>query len=177
MITLDHGKHKTSTHYGNSTLSTVEVSGNRSPRLMQSPSLEATYRHLHYFGLFIRKNTFNTQYPSYDAEIREVLGTETENHLVQAVLAVGALEASRSNATRSAEASTHRSDLYHGLTSYSSSINALRDAMKCSGDPSRIQVLWTTLLLGLFEVSHPAILSCPVLSPCQLVHYIVHLPR
>ncbi len=154
MITLAHGKHRTSTHYANSTLSRVEVTaGDRALRLMQSPSIEATCRYLYYFDLFIRKNTFNTGYPTYDTEIRKALGTDNENHLVQAVLAVGALEASKSNAMRPAEASIHRSDIHHGLMSYSSSVTALRDVMKYAGVPSRIQVLWTTLLLGLFEVS------------------------
>ena len=122
--------------------------------MVQSPSLEATCRYLHYFDLFIQRNTFNTRHPAYDVEIRKCLGTETENHLVQAVLAIGALEASKSNSMRPNEAPDHRSDIYSSLMSYSSSITALRGVMESSSDPSRVQVLWTTLLLGLFEVSH-----------------------
>ena len=120
---------------------------------MQSPSSEATYRHLYYFDLFIKKNTFNAKLPSYDSEIRKCLGSETENHLLQAMLAVGALEASKSDMATPVGSSDHRSDMYSSLVSYSSSITALRDAMVDSSAPSRIQVLWTTLLLGLFEVS------------------------
>ena len=147
-----------SIHYRKSTRLTDEVSANDGLRLMQSPSPEATYRHLYYFNLFILKNTFNPKHPSYDSEIREYLGRDTENHLLQAVLAIGALEASKSNTTGSAGTSDHRSDMYSSLVSYSTSITALRDSMSCSSAPSRIQVLWTTLLLGLFEVSRFLIL-------------------
>ncbi|KAI1867942.1 hypothetical protein JX265_003996 [Neoarthrinium moseri] len=135
-------------------VSTTEVPGGRTPRLLQCPSSEPTYRYLHYFDLFVRKNTFNTWYPSYDTDIRKLLGTEPESPLVQAVLAVGALESSKSSATSPIDVSYHRSDSRYALMSYSGSMAALRDAINLPGVPSRIQVLWTTLLLGLFELMH-----------------------
>ncbi|KAK9420131.1 hypothetical protein SUNI508_06659 [Seiridium unicorne] len=86
---------------------------------MRSPSSVPIHRYVYHFESFIRKNAFNTQCPSYATEIRLLLGTETatDSHLVQAMLAVGALEASRSSAIKPADMSDHRSDVYSALIS------------------------------------------------------------
>ncbi|KAH6652938.1 hypothetical protein BKA67DRAFT_568030 [Truncatella angustata] len=153
-ITLDLGQHKTSMHYSNSVTNNAQVAYNHLPPLTQSPSSDSTHRYIHYFGLFVQKNTFNPQCLSYDASIKSLLGTRGACPLVQAVLAIGALEASKVEVNRPKEFSNYTSDVQFSLNSYSRAIITLRDYIDSLETPSRIQVLWTTLLLGLFELMH-----------------------
>jgi hypothetical protein len=111
-------------------------------------------RHLYYFHLFVQRNTFVASTASYDTDIQKLLGTESGSYLTHAVTALGALQSSKLNP------STRKEDSYTALQAYSSSLIALQEAMVQSNSPSRLNVLWTTLFLGLFEVSVPSGTVC-----------------
>ncbi|KAG9254537.1 uncharacterized protein F5Z01DRAFT_687352 [Emericellopsis atlantica] len=110
------------------------------------PLSSNTSRHLYYFQVFVERNTFVAGSASYGTDVAILLGTESGHFLVNAVMALGALEASRLHGP------TRKMDSVAALQAYSSSLASLRQTMAHSPSPSRIHVLWATLFLGLFEL-------------------------
>lgn len=110
------------------------------------PSLSTLSRYLYYFDIFVQRNNFVASTASYDLDVKSLLGTEPGCYLVHAVTALGALQSSRLSLA------TSHDDSRTAIKAYSSSVVALREAMAQLTAPSRLHVLWTTLLLGVFEV-------------------------
>jgi hypothetical protein len=142
LIKVDQSKVKTIVHFSSKqkqaqTVPSLQV-------LTLSPT--TTDRHLFYFDVFAQRNNFVANTVSYDFDIKTLLGTEAGQYLVHAVSALGALQSSRLNSA------TSQDDSRAAMKAYASSVATLRDAMAHSSPPSRLHVLWTTLLLGLFEV-------------------------
>ncbi|ETS73824.1 hypothetical protein PFICI_14770 [Pestalotiopsis fici W106-1] len=102
----------------------------------------------------MQKNNFNPSDPLYDADIKTILGYQSSGFLLRAMLAVGALEASKWDNRSSALEKHYLQDSQSGIQSYSAAIVELRNHMEFHESPSQIQVLWTTLFVGLFELMH-----------------------
>lgn len=111
--------------------------------MLSSTSIEC---HLFYFDIFAQRNNFVANSVSFDRDVKTLLGTEPGGYLVHAVSALGALQSSRLCLANAAD------DSQAAMRAYSSSVIALRESMAHSSPPPRLHVLWTTLLLGLFEV-------------------------
>ena len=106
------------------------------------------------FDLFLQKNRFTgLELPRKD--VTDLMkGGDPEGCLRDAMLCLGAMQALKlSGASMSKQ--IHR----FALTSYAKSISGLRHALVDMVDDvqSRARILWTTLLLGLFEVSAPLV--------------------
>ena len=152
IITLDHAKHKTSAsfhHRQRIPISRQQGLLSTRPRSALVVSAD-TARHLYYFDVFVQRNTFNTGTVDYSLDIKRLLGTEPGNFLVNAVTAVGALQCYMLSPN---ELSTRQRDNCAALQAYAASLVSLRDTMAQSHRPSPLHVIWTTMFLGLFEVS------------------------
>ena len=104
------------------------------------------------FDLFLQKNRFTgLEFPRKDVADLMKSG-DPEGYLRDAMLCLGAMQA-----LKLSEASMPKQAHLFAFTSYSKSISGLRRALVgMVDDPqSRASILWTTLLLGLFEVSVP----------------------
>lgn len=142
LIKLDQSKVKTVVSFSNKQKSSATVP---TPQVL-IPSPTAFNRHIYYFDIFAQRNNFVANTVSYDFDVKVLLGTEPGHYLVHAVTALGALQSSRLSITTSPD------DSQAAIKAYSSSVAALRETMAQTSSPSHLHVLWTTLLLGLFEV-------------------------
>lgn len=110
-------------------------------------------RYFYFFQVFVQSNTFNPQDPLRDVDIKRLFGYQSANFFRSAILAVGALEASKDRLHSSSRGAQNHEDAHFAIASYSTFIIELRKHMDTRESLSQIQVLWTTLFLGLFEVS------------------------
>lgn len=108
-----------------------------------------TARHLYYFDIFIQRNAFGGGRDDYGVDVRNLMGTKNSQFLVSAVTALGALQSSTLGHGSESE---RRHDQCAALKAYSDSIMSLHAAMTRDVQVTRLQVMWATLLLGLFEV-------------------------
>ncbi|KAK0385723.1 hypothetical protein NLU13_6900 [Sarocladium strictum] len=142
LIKLDESKMKTIVSFSNRKQT---QSSAPTPQVLV-PSLSTLSRYLYYFDIFVQRNNFVASTASYDLDVKSLLGTEPGCYLVHAVTALGALQSSRLSLA------TSHDDSRTAIKAYSSSVVALREAMAQLTAPSRLHVLWTTLLLGVFEL-------------------------
>ena len=126
-----------------------------------SPSKPLAHDDLHllfYFDLFTKRNSFTGKSRTFGHEVQALEGRQSRQagHLNLAMLAVGALYEMRSS---SPPLSPQPQKLSKALYYYSLSVSELREALQHiplaskTAEEKRLQILWTTLLLGLFEVS------------------------
>ncbi|CAG9998590.1 unnamed protein product [Clonostachys byssicola] len=142
-IIIDQGSRKVTT--GSKSLVTRK-------RLIDTPRVDPQFdpnaHFLLYWDRFVQKNAFSQQgILSFDIK-QMVQSSSSGIFLRQSVLALGALTATKLNPH-------HRLANYRlALTFYNEAVIGLRNAIECqtqSPEP-QLAVLWTTMLLGLFEL-------------------------
>ncbi|KAI5456727.1 hypothetical protein BGZ63DRAFT_88008 [Mariannaea sp. PMI_226] len=119
--------------------------------LLVAPKADLTYFYLHYFDVFLQRNNFGQ---------RGILAIDTkdfvrssagETYLRDAILSLGAITSFR---LQSHDGPTRQENYRFALTSYAKSVAGLRDTLghDLVKPQPRLNVLWTTLILGLFEL-------------------------
>ncbi|KAK0376355.1 hypothetical protein CLIM01_06289 [Colletotrichum limetticola] len=120
------------------------------------PLSDETINYIFYFDIFIRKNSFTGQGPEYVADVQQLAktcgqtGRGPHNHLLDAMLALGAMQA------RILGASGCHNSLRFALEHYLQSITSLRGAVLDSTLARKDSILWSTFFLGLFELLQDA---------------------
>lgn len=143
-IILDRGKHLSPTYFD---LPNAKAA---SPERLLS---DATVTYLQYFDLFVQRNNFTGNDLPFLADVQNLAktsrghGQSDGSHLLHAMLALGAIQSYSMNASKPC------ADLHFALGAYARSITLLRAAVSESTVVAKTSVLWSTLFLGLFEVS------------------------
>ncbi|KAK7449136.1 hypothetical protein Landi51_06215 [Colletotrichum acutatum] len=115
------------------------------------PLSDKTITYLFYFDIFIRKNSFTGRGPQFLTDVQQLVktcgqaGRAPHNHLLDAMLALGAMQANILGAL-----GCHNS-LRFALEHYLQSITSLRGAVLDSTLTRKDSILWSTFFLGLFE--------------------------
>lgn len=137
VILVERGKQQTPASY-------------RTLQIQKSPELEASSYYFYYFDVFLGRNRFTRHDFCKDVRALACGGS----YLMDAILALGAMETIKKQASDAPPRSQSRQ---FALKSYSNSVSGLRHAINDQSvtPSSRNTVLWTTLLLGLFEVRYP----------------------
>ncbi|KAK7428463.1 hypothetical protein QQZ08_005082 [Neonectria magnoliae] len=146
-ILIDRGKQKTVASY----VTTVRTRSTGRLQLTKAPRSDPALFYFYYFDVFLRKNNFSCQGAS-SVDIQELMQRSTSGeYLKNAVLSLGAMEAVK---LRSSDGPSQHECYQFALHSYMDSVVGLRDALEhhTSKPQLRLNVLWTTLLLGLFEL-------------------------
>jgi hypothetical protein len=149
-ILVDRGKHSTTGSYG-----VVGQSFVPDTRVIKPLNADPTVFYFSNYDLFFQKNKF-TGLESPRKDVTDLMKRgDPEGYLRDAMLCLGAMQA-----LKLSEASTAKRIHRFALESYAKSISGLRHALIDMVDDvqSRASILWTTLLLGLFEVSPPILL-------------------
>lgn len=149
-ILVDRGKHSTTGTHGVVGPSPVPDAGVAKPL-----NADPTLFYFSNYDLFLEKNKF-TGLESPRKEVTDLMKCgDPEGYLRDAMLCLGAMQA-----LKLSEASMAKRIHRFALESYAKSISGLRHALSGMVDDaqSRARILWTTLLLGLFEVSAPILL-------------------
>ena len=113
------------------------------------PSTQPFY--IYHFQSFLRRNIFSG-HGSVQADIEEIMShSGSGDYLMNAILCLGAMEAVSRQATKTKPGMNGRQ---FATEAYTNSIAGLRRALETqSVNQHTTAVLWTTILLGLFEVS------------------------
>lgn len=107
---------------------------------------------LYYFDVFAKRNNFTGKEHLFSDEMKRLSGFHSSSYLMDAMLSIGAIQAIKLKAP---DAPSRNECLTTALEHYSKSIIGLRDSINSPrkrDDSRQNTVLWTTLLLGLFEV-------------------------
>ncbi len=145
LILVDRGKHSTIGTYIVDEQSLVPDT-----RVIKSLNADPTVFYFSHFELFLQKNKFAGLEPPRKDVTNLMKHGDPEGYLRDAMLCLGAMQA-----LKLSEASLSKRIHQFALESYAKSISGLRHALVVMVDDvqSRARILWTTLLLGLFEVS------------------------
>lgn len=120
-----------------------------------------TTSYVAFFDAFAARNNFTGRSRTTGDEVKQLTGLHSRrgNHLFNAMLAVGAMYAGKLNANHGPG---KRETLMIAFQHYSYSIEALREAIDAislsagrqlpTSQEQHVCILWTTFLLGLFEV-------------------------
>lgn len=155
IILLERGEQKTpatfKSYVGTRKKQSPSSSGSS---LVSSPSrlTDNALSFLYYFDVFARRNNFTGKQHLFSDEMKQLSGLHSHAYLMDAMLSIGAIQAVKLNAC---DAPPRNECLTTALEHYSKSIIGLRDAINSPhkrDDDRQNTVLWTTLLLGLFEV-------------------------
>lgn len=155
IILLERGEQKTpatfKSYLGTRKKQSPSSSGSS---LVSSPSrlTDNALSFLYYFDVFARRNNFTGKQHLFSDEMKQLSGLHSHAYLMDAMLSIGAIQAVKLNAC---DAPPRNECLTTALEHYSKSIIGLRDAINSPhkrDDDRQNTVLWTTLLLGLFEV-------------------------
>ncbi|KAK1997849.1 hypothetical protein LX36DRAFT_635448 [Colletotrichum falcatum] len=145
-ITLDRGKAHTARDF-------ITLSASHP----HAPLPQETVRHLFYFDLFVRRNSFTGGEPSFLSDVQNALKSSGNSmqkyprpYLLNAMLALGAMHATLIGALES------QTGLWFAAESYMQSVSELREAVSNFSSSQRGTILWTTLFLGLFELMQDA---------------------
>lgn len=144
-IRIDHGSHATA-------VGLVEYDYRHAPKLVFTPRADKTSYFFRYFDAFLFRNRF-TQKNILPTDIVELIQRSSSGeYLRDAVLSLGAMQATK---TRSAEGIDSNESYRFAVNLYSKSVAGLRTALDqfASLPTLRHSILWTTHLLGLFEVN------------------------
>jgi hypothetical protein len=142
-IRVDRGKQETTSTF-------ERASSPPDVQIIKPPSADPTWFYFSHYEIFLRQNKFT----GLETPRKDVTGlmrlADSESYLRDAMLSLGAMQA-----LKLCEASKSKRIHQFALESYSRAIAGLRHALvNIIKDPeSRARILWTTLLLGLFEVS------------------------
>ncbi|KAK1700038.1 hypothetical protein BDP55DRAFT_214581 [Colletotrichum godetiae] len=116
------------------------------------PPSDNTATYLFYFDVFIRKNSFTGRGPSFLSDVQQLVKTSGQtmrapfNHLLDAMLALGAMQANMLGALNC------ENSLRFALEHYLRSITSLRRAVMDHALTRKDSILWSTFFLGLFEL-------------------------
>ncbi|KAK8096878.1 hypothetical protein PG999_012822 [Apiospora kogelbergensis] len=152
-ITLDQARYKTLANFPRK-LDAMQLQQDQDtiqPRLGPLLSTDQPVRYFYYFETFVQRNVFIPKMASYSHDIQKLSGSVSAQFLRHAVIALGALQASRLGAENRRACKKHE---FAALEAYSASLVELRETMTNSPSPPRLLVLWTTLFLGIFELMH-----------------------
>jgi hypothetical protein len=146
-ILVDRGKHLT--------IGTNSVDGQSfvpDTRVIKPLNADPTVFYFSHYDLFLQKNKFTGLEPPRKDITDLMKRGDPEGYLRDAMLCLGAMQA-----LKLSQASMSKWVHQFALESYAKSISGLRRALVDMVDDvqSRARILWTTLLLGLFEVSAP----------------------
>ncbi|KAH8892645.1 hypothetical protein GQ53DRAFT_719080 [Thozetella sp. PMI_491] len=153
-ISLDEGNHTTANDFAKKlNLTVLKLTRNQARVPRQFPGRhDITVQHLYYFDIFVKRNNFTGIESTFSDDVKSLLASKSGSCLRNAILAVGAMQASKLDITGAAARRAHS---FSGLEAYSKSITELRDGINQSTSMvPRIIVLWTTFFLGLFELMH-----------------------
>ncbi|KAF4339462.1 hypothetical protein FBEOM_6583 [Fusarium beomiforme] len=123
----------------------------QSPRLVMNPPSDQIYYLSHYFDTFVKRNNCNPKTDIFNDVISLMKDQSSGTFLHDAVLSLGAMQAFKFNASDGMNPTkTYKLAVHH----YSKSVLGLRQTLdKFDQEPSaRHCILWTTHLLGLFEL-------------------------
>ncbi|KAF5554064.1 hypothetical protein FNAPI_6536, partial [Fusarium napiforme] len=137
---------------GKKTVARVSAGACKSqPRLVTIATGDQIYYLSHYFDTFLRRNNCNPKVDIFTDVVGFMKDQESGTFLHDAVLSLGAMQAVKLNASEGVDPSKTYSLAVHY---YSKSVLGLRNALeKFDQEPSaRHRILWTTHLLGLFEL-------------------------
>ena len=149
VILVDRGKHSTIGTYG-----VIGQSLGPDTCVTKPLNSDPTVFYFFNFDIFLQKNRF-TGLESPRKDVTDLMkGGDPEGYLRDAMLCLGAMQA-----LKLSEASMSKRIHRFALTLYAKSVSGLRHALVNMVDDvqSRASILWTTLLLGLFEVSAPVL--------------------
>lgn len=119
---------------------------------MIAPSTRETYYLRRYFDVFLHRNNFNPESKVSTDVMTLMKDRGSASFLHNAVLALGAMQAVKFG---SSEGITPNKAYDSAVYYYSNSVTGLRQALGKfnQGNSPLHSILWTTHLLGLFEVS------------------------
>ncbi|KAL7927065.1 fungal-specific transcription factor domain-containing protein [Trichoderma austrokoningii] len=122
--------------------------------VVSSPSMlaDSALSFLYYFDVFAKRNNFTGKQHQFVDEVKQLSGLHSYPYLMDAMVSIGAIQAVKLNAP---DAPPRNECLTTALEHYSKSIVGLRDSINNArkrDDSQQNTVLWTTLLLGLFEL-------------------------
>ncbi|KAM6520181.1 hypothetical protein FALCPG4_013734 [Fusarium falciforme] len=143
-IKIDHGNHATA-------VGLVKSDCRHAPQLVITPRADRTSYFFRYFDTFLLRNKF-TQKNIFPTDIVELIQRSSSGeYLRDAVLSLGAMQATKS---RLAEGIDSTASYRFAVSHYSKSVAGLRTALNqfASLPNLRHSILWTTHLLGLFEL-------------------------
>jgi hypothetical protein len=123
-------------------------------QIVNSPSVsDPTLLYFSYYDIFLHKNKFTGLEAPQDDVKQLARRGDPETYLRDAMLALGAMQASKLCRVSKSKKTYYQS----ALESYTRAIAGLRHALsqfdRINDPQPRASILWTTLLLGLFEVS------------------------
>lgn len=104
--------------------------------------------YLDYFALFLRRCQFTKGFASATPDLMALVQSHVS--LRKVAMAIGALDASRRSSVRSLHG--RNSPQHAALTLYGESIRALRTRLSMTPSLGSEDILWSTFLMGLFEV-------------------------
>ncbi|RSM07307.1 hypothetical protein CDV31_008672 [Fusarium ambrosium] len=143
-IRIDHGNHAT-------TVGLAKPDSRYVPQFVIAPRADKTSYFFRYFDTFLLRNKF-TQRNIFPTDIVELIQRSSSGeYLRDAVLSLGAIQATK---TRLAEGIDSNESYRFAVNHYSKSVAGLRTALdQFANLPNlRHSILWTTHLLGLFEL-------------------------
>ena len=144
-IKIDYGNYATA-------VGLVKSDCRHAPQLVITPRADRTCYFFRYFDTFLLRNKF-TQKNIFPTDIVELTQRSSSGeYLRDAVLSLGAMQATKS---RLAEGIGSTESYRFAVNHYSKSVAGLRTALNqfASLPNLRHSILWTTHLLGLFEVN------------------------
>ncbi|KAH6889493.1 hypothetical protein B0T10DRAFT_538474 [Thelonectria olida] len=142
-IEIDRGSQKTIASYARQNVA--------NSKLTRAPKVDATYFYFYYFDLFLQNNNFG-QHGVFAIDTKDMArSVDAAGFLKDAILSLGAMAAVR---LKSTDGPTRPENYRFALTSYTHSVAGLRTALENNAEKSqlRLNVMWTTLILGLFEL-------------------------
>lgn len=143
-IEIDRGTQKTAASYSYPAKTRLN--------LVKTPKVDVAYFYFYYFDVFLQRNSFG-QHGVFAVDTKDMArSVDAGGYLKDAILSLGAMAAAR---MKPGDGPTQVENSRFALTSYTSAVAGLRRALERQTNKSqlRLNVLWTTLILGLFEVS------------------------
>lgn len=104
--------------------------------------------YLDYFAVFIERCHFSAGFATLPSDLLPLL--DASGSLKDLVLAIGALETSRRGSSHNYPRLSSPHEM--SLRFYGRSIKAFQEQIRSSEGIEKVDVLWTTLLFGIFEV-------------------------
>ncbi|KAK2042088.1 hypothetical protein LZ31DRAFT_526848 [Colletotrichum somersetense] len=121
-----------------------------------APLPHAMTKHLFYFDLFVRRNSFTGRKPCFLSDVQDAVKSPSSmqlhprSYLLNAMLALGAMHATLVGELE------RQTGLRFATESYMKSVAELREVVSNFSSSQRNTILWTTLFLGLFELMQDA---------------------
>ncbi|KAK4158157.1 hypothetical protein C8A00DRAFT_11007 [Chaetomidium leptoderma] len=148
VILIGRGKHETIDTFVGQIQDELESSV-ANPQITKSPNASPMLFYFSYYDIFLQKNKF-TGLGTPWKDVKELMKRgDPETYLLDAMLSLGGMQA-----LKLCEVSKSKKIHEFALESYTRAIAGLRHALSGTVDDaqSRARILWTTLLLGLFEL-------------------------